>query len=702
MERGLVESRRSRIVPLAPALLLLGMGVAALPGTARAQVPAKVGAELPVNSFVTGDQLHPAVAVGGDGSFDAVWESDGEDVNQTHGPGLYGRHFDAANAANTAGTEFRIDSGNLPIGLAGRVAADSAGNFVVVWAGHGNPDGSNAVILARRYDSTGAPLGGEFAVSTSLAPVHAGFDVAFDSTGGFAVSWAASDLTFQGTILARLFDAQGQPRTGEIPVSDGIQAVGGSRIAADPRGGFLVGWDQALQFVSARLYVRRFDAQGTPREAPIQVADHQGFRFEHVGIVTPLPAADGSFSVFWQGFGPAISANPSGLFAERFDATGAPLGGPITLHGPFTFSDPPAIAPDPAGGALVLYSDLGADHELDVLAQSFDPAWQPRGDAFKVNSYPDLNQDEPALASSPSGQFFAAWTSGLVTNPFFPIKPTQDGDGFGIFGQRLAVPAPPDTTSLALFGGRFRLTVTWNDPHGPLGSGVGHPVPLTDDTGAFWFFDSANVELVVKVLDGRGVNGKFWVFYGALSDVGYDLAVTDTATGEQRVYHNPPLTLASVADTSAFPLGPELAAGPAAAAATFKPQATAPPVGSASFANTTCGPDPQALCLQGSRFTVAVAFTDPGTGSVGTATAVPLSPESGYFWFFAPANIELLVKVLDGRSVNGNFWVLYGALSDIDYTITVTDVLTGRQKLYHNPAHTLASSADIMAFSDVR
>ena len=57
-------------------------------------------------------------------------------------------------------------------------------------------------------------------------------------------------------------------------------------------------------------------------------------------------------------------------------------------------------------------------------------------------------------------------------------------------------------------------------------------VPITADTGYFWFFDDANVELVVKVLDGRSVNGHFWVFFGALSDVGYSITVTDTATGE--------------------------------------------------------------------------------------------------------------------------------------------------------------------------
>ena len=75
---------------------------------------------------------------------------------------------------------------------------------------------------------------------------------------------------------------------------------------------------------------------------------------------------------------------------------------------------------------------------------------------------------------------------------------------------------------------------------------------MTADTGYFWFFDPANVELVVKVLDGRGVNGHFWVFYGALSDVEYQVVVTDSVTGERRTYENERGNLASVADTSAF------------------------------------------------------------------------------------------------------------------------------------------------------
>ena len=43
------------------------------------------------------------------------------------------------------------------------------------------------------------------------------------------------------------------------------------------------------------------------------------------------------------------------------------------------------------------------------------------------------------------------------------------------------------------------------------GARHGHPVALSGDTGYFWFFGTANVELVVKVLDGRALNGRFWV-----------------------------------------------------------------------------------------------------------------------------------------------------------------------------------------------
>jgi hypothetical protein len=103
---------------------------------------------------------------------------------------------------------------------------------------------------------------------------------------------------------------------------------------------------------------------------------------------------------------------------------------------------------------------------------------------------------------------------------------------------------------LCLNQGRFAVEASWRDFQGV--TGVGQARFLTGDTGTFWFFAPDNLEVVLKVLDGTGLNGKFWVFYGALSNVEYTLTVTDTTTGLEKTYRNPAGNLASVADTGAF------------------------------------------------------------------------------------------------------------------------------------------------------
>ena len=108
----------------------------------------------------------------------------------------------------------------------------------------------------------------------------------------------------------------------------------------------------------------------------------------------------------------------------------------------------------------------------------------------------------------------------------------------------------PTTTRLCLLDGRFALEMTWEDFEGA--TGTGNAVTLTSETGYFWFFNPDNVEIVAKTLDGRTINGHFWVFYGALSNVRFTLTVTDTVTGTSRTYENPLGSFGSVGDTSAF------------------------------------------------------------------------------------------------------------------------------------------------------
>jgi hypothetical protein len=113
---------------------------------------------------------------------------------------------------------------------------------------------------------------------------------------------------------------------------------------------------------------------------------------------------------------------------------------------------------------------------------------------------------------------------------------------------------------------------------------------------------------------------------------------------------------------------------------------------------TSCRPDARTLCLNNSRFAVTSNWKT-SDGNTGVGTAVPLTTDTGYFWFFGAANIELVIKVLDARTVNGKYWVFYGALSDVNYTITVTDTEKNTSKTYTNPQGKLASVADTGAFN---
>src|SRR5262249_60960819 len=84
-------------------------------------------------------------------------------------------------------------------------------------------------------------------------------------------------------------------------------------------------------------------------------------------------------------------------------------------------------------------------------------------------------------------------------------------------------------------------------------TGAGQAVALTSDTGYFWFFSANNVEMVIKVVDGRPVNNKFWVFAGGLTNVNVVITVTDTQTGAVKNYVNPQGTpFQPIQDTGAF------------------------------------------------------------------------------------------------------------------------------------------------------
>jgi hypothetical protein len=115
-----------------------------------------------------------------------------------------------------------------------------------------------------------------------------------------------------------------------------------------------------------------------------------------------------------------------------------------------------------------------------------------------------------------------------------------------------------------------------------------------------------------------------------------------------------------------------------------------------------CTPSSSDLCLNSSRFRVTLAAKDPRTGNTGGGFAIPYNNQNGFFAIPAltsdTENFEVFVKILDGRPINGKFWVFYGGLTDFEYTITVTDTQTGQVKQYTKPGFEFTGGADTSAF----
>jgi hypothetical protein len=124
------------------------------------------------------------------------------------------------------------------------------------------------------------------------------------------------------------------------------------------------------------------------------------------------------------------------------------------------------------------------------------------------------------------------------------------GSGTGFLTFPVAFGCTPSATTLCMHD-RFAATVQWQTT---TSGGNASVAPLTTvQSGIFWFFNSTNWEVMVKVLNGCGLNARWWVFSAATTNVAYRLTVLDIEAGEQKIFFNYPGPPApAVTDTSAL------------------------------------------------------------------------------------------------------------------------------------------------------
>ena len=225
-----------------------------------------------------------------------------------------------------------------------------------------------------------------------------------------------------------------------------------------------------------------------------------------------------------------------------------------------------SLAASPDGGVWVAEQETGAD----ILAR-----FAPDGTTTEI-TLPGITAAIFGLVVGPDGNFWftendtgligRATPAGVVSefqtaSPFsapWVIASGPDGalwfSEYGLDQIGTVALAPfscaPGPNALCLGDGRFRVGATWNSN---AGSGAANVVSLTDDSGYLWFFDSTNIELVTKVLNGCAIDAHYWVFLAGLTNVAATVTVTDSQTGLFRTYTNPPgQAFAPVQDVSAF------------------------------------------------------------------------------------------------------------------------------------------------------
>jgi hypothetical protein len=474
----------------------------------------------------TSSQRDPNVAIGGTGHVFVAWERTEDDIFSSSNSAILGRYF---SATDSAPTEFFVaDDPNFDES-GPSLAGNGAGKVVVAYS---NDDLSNIPAC------TTTPYGKVFrkvylnGTFSSFEQVNSNGGggrkgaVGMASTGTYAVAYEGNEcpgLGYQRGIKARRFDpalVSGFALDGvlsELPLSVGVDTAGG------------------------------------------------------IGIVV----ADGSSGVLCE------TAAPCPLVVRRFGANGAALStvqfDNYANSGPVTTFDP-VIAMRGDGGFVVVWVrlDFGTDQTLFVVGRRYDAAGNAAGGEFEVSAgvVPDFTQNfgSPSIAMNQGGDFVVGFVvagkayvrsyraDGAATGAPVEIANREvaeigvalGDDGQGVVGYRAAADdtiyyrrfagsTPPPcvvaATRLCLNNGRFSVTATWRTGTGA--SGVGQAVAMTADTGYFWFFNSANVEAVVKVLNGCGVNNRYWFFAGGLTDVGVTFTVQDSQTGATRTYTNP-------------------------------------------------------------------------------------------------------------------------------------------------------------------
>jgi hypothetical protein len=210
-----------------------------------------------------------------------------------------------------------------------------------------------------------------------------------------------------------------------------------------------------------------------------------------------------------------------------------------------------AVAPEaPTDGAA---TQLVFTTESPACAPAALDGWSREGDTFVVR----LEIPEPDAACLPPAEGTVLDGDSIDLGQLEPgayrAELRDAADGSLLRGTPFTVADAGDAVTLL---GRYRVAMTWKTADGQ--TGAARPVALgSSESALFSFFNLANWEVLVKVLDGCAINDHRWIFLAAATDVEFTLTVTDLEGGEPPYVHRSPAGLnLPLAETAAFSCAP--------------------------------------------------------------------------------------------------------------------------------------------------
>lgn len=309
------------------------------------------GSEFKVNTYTTGDQKNPSVAMDAAGNFVITWSSP-QDGN---GQGVYAQRFNSAGVAQ--GTEFRVNANTTADQTLPRVAMDAAGNFVVTFQ-----DGTAALdynIYAQRFNAAGVAQLTEFKVNTHTANDQTNPAIGMDASGDFVIAWNsyAQDGS-NGGVFAQRFAPDGTHLGNEFLVNIYTTAAQGlPSVAMDHDGDFVLSWQSNQDGSAYGIYARRYDdagnAVGTEFKVNTYTTNVQSFSRTSMD-------ANGDFVVTWRSY--SQDGGSYGVYAQRYNSGGVALGSEFRVN---TYTTGPQTAPsvvmDGIGDFVVVWNSSGQD-----------------------------------------------------------------------------------------------------------------------------------------------------------------------------------------------------------------------------------------------------------------------------------------------------------------------------------------------------